>query len=304
MPLPTLLPSPLRYSVRLDHSHSEEIRLRDLRARQSTLPTTPVVTTGRKNRISGGSVQGRNTPLPTSDCVGTAPPGFIGRTSSAPVGSSDAAEDAFPAESDPKGAATHCHDRLRVQSAPASDQGGGGSGTTSGGRKSHPSNDVDPWRRRWNHHDVSPRAEEVIHFGIEQVVVPRFSSSSPLTYNNASSTIRQSSSFAQLSTARGSGSPTLQPQQLSRTSTLSGLGSGSGSGSRPRSQLAAVRAEREAIEAEARQAMARATPNLFPEICMAPPAAGGGGSCDEMIAGRRGWLAEVESKSSSAVNRQ
>lgn len=303
------LPPP-RYSVRrLDHSHSEEIRLRDLCIGQSSPPATPVaVTTGaRLEQGCGGAVQGENTPSSTSDRVGTAQFGSMGRKSSPIEGISNAADNAFPSQSGLKGEVSHRHDRSSVQSAEASDQRDGrGSGTPDGGRRSRPGSKINPRRQRRNRHEVPPTAEEAIRFGMEQGVVPRLSpspcGSAP---NSPILTLPQSSSFVQLSSAGWSGSPFPQ-QRGSRTSTLSGLGSSSGCGSRPRSQLEAVRAEREAVEAEARQAMARAAPNLFPEIFMAPPAPGDGKGGSETIAGRRGWLAEAESKPSSAavVNRQ
>lgn len=72
---------------------------------------------------------------------------------------------------------------------------------------------------------------------------------------------------------------------FSRPSSASG-GAGSGSKTESRGGLAAARAERQAAEAEARQALAKAEPNLFPEICMPPTGNGGAGQ----IRGRRGWL--------------
>lgn len=324
LPAGVRCPPPPRYSMRrLDHSHSEEIRLRDLRVRQQSPPTMPAMASnGRLLRRRGSDdngdddgVEGNQTT--SSATAATAQGEFtIGlRRSSAPEGAGNAADDAFQAQSDSSGAAAnHHHDRSRVQSAPASDRRGGGGcsaggGTTGGATRSRTrKNEIDPGdhrrnRRRRSHHDVSPRAEEeeVFRFGIEQGVVPRLLSSysSSSTPNNSSLALlrQQTGSFVQLSPAGGTGGvlPISQRQQMSRTSTLSGLGSGSGSGSRPRSQLAAVRAEREAVEAEARQAMAWAAPNLFPEIFLAPPATArgsGGSSQHEIIAGRRGWLAE------------
>lgn len=73
---------------------------------------------------------------------------------------------------------------------------------------------------------------------------------------------------------------------LSRTSTITasvGGGRGSGGGRGAGGIVAAGRKERAAADAEARQALARAEPNLFPEIFVPPS----GGS-----KGRRGWLPE------------
>lgn len=147
-------------------------------------------------------------------------------------------------------------DRSGIHTAPTSDQGGRARVPKGGG--------------------------EGIRFGVEQEIVPRVSSAS-----SPGPSPWPSTSAIQLSS--GEGSPPLQPQ-ASYTSTLS-TPSARASGSGSRSALAALRAEREAVEAEARQAMARAAPNLFPEILVAPPTDGRAGLSGEGMRGPRGWVA-------------
>ena len=76
---------------------------------------------------------------------------------------------------------------------------------------------------------------------------------------------------------------------LSRASTTSsGRRSKSWKGERG-GLLAVAREAKEAGQAEARQALARTEPNLFPEIFAASP----GEASGENLRGRRGWLAEA-----------
>ncbi|CAN0088826.1 unnamed protein product, partial [Ectocarpus sp. 6 AP-2014] len=144
----------------------------------------------------------------------------------------------------PRDCGAASHGRTRVQSAPTRHLDGATTG-----------DEVDWWSKGCK----PPIAGDVIRFGLEQAIVPRVSSPSSTNLSPW-----PSASHVQLSL--GTSTPTLQ---VSRTSALSsGLGAGSRSG------LEAVRAEREAVEAEARQAMARAEPNLFPEIIDDSPATG------------------------------
>lgn len=193
------------------------------------------------------------TPPYTSGNTIPAHAGSIGRRSSAPEGN---LQDFTLAATNH--AATR-QDGLRVQSAPASDQGG------------------------IRCHVPPQRGGDVIRFGVEQVFIPRLSSTS-----TPGPTPWPSTSAIQLSS--GEGSPRLRQQQASQPSTISAP-SRRESGSGSRSALAALRAEREAVEAEARQAMARAAPNLFPEILVAPPTAGEAGGSGDGIRGRKGWVA-------------
>eukprot|EP00752_Nemacystus_decipiens_P008616 g7695.t1 len=147
-------------------------------------------------------------------------------------------------------------DRSRVRSAPTSDQGGRCYVPKVGG--------------------------DVIRFGAEQEIVPRVSSAS-----SPGPSPWPSSSVVLVSSTESS--PRQQPQ-TSYTSTLSApAGGGSGPGSR--SVLAELRAEREAVEAGARQALARVAPNLFPEILVAPPTTGDAGGSGNGMRGPRGWVA-------------
>lgn len=162
----------------------------------------------------------------------------------------------------PRDCGAASRNRMRVQSAPTGHLGGAATG-----------HEADWWSKGYK----PSTGGNVIRFGLEQAVVPRVSS--PASTNSSP---WPSASHVQLSL--GTGSPALQ---VSRTSALSsGLGAGSGSG------LEAVRAEREAVEAEARQAIARAEPNLFPEIIVASPAAGEA-QFGNVMRGRRGWVAEA-----------
>lgn len=246
-----------RYSIRrLDDAHCEAIRMSDLRVRQSPLVGTPgagVDQTEASRRIHHIHKQA------PSSALGTSAPALVGniwRRSSAPEGNA-----ADPITSANSHAAVRQH-RSGVQSAPTSNQGG---------------------TRR-----VPPESGDVIRFGIEQEIVPRLLSSG----STPGPSPWPSSSTIQLSS--GEGTPSLQQQQqISHTSTLSAPSRRASSGSGSRSALAALRAEREAAEAEVRQAMARATPNIFPEILVAPPTAREAGGSGEGIRGRRGWVAGV-----------
>lgn len=192
---------------------------------------------------------------------GNTPPSTSGKIIRAQAGntgrrSSAPAGDAADAKFAASNLLTIRQDRPRVHSAPTSDHGGIGYALQGGG--------------------------DVIRFGVEQEIVPRLSSAS-----RPGPSPWPSSSAAQFSSEEGS--PPLQ-QQASNTSTLSGP-SRRTSGSGSRSALAALRAEREAAEAEARQAMVRAAPNLFPEILVASPTAGEAGGGADGMRGRRGWVA-------------
>ena len=247
-------PNITRYSVRrLDHTHCEEIRLSDLRVRQSSL-SGPAEADPDKTPAPQNQHKVRSSARPsTSGNSIQAPAGSARQRSSAAEGD-DVPDAKRAARID---AATRRDRWSRVRSAPTSDQGGRGHAAKRGGN--------------------------VIRFGVEQEIVPRLSAAS-----SPGPSPWRSTSAGQFSS--GEGSPGLQPQ-ASYTSTLSGP-SQRASGSGSRSALAALRAEREAAEAEARQAMARAAPNLFPEILVAPPTAGGaaGGSGNE-TRGPRGWVA-------------
>lgn len=114
---------------------------------------------------------------------------------------------------------------------------------------------------------------ECFRFGSDQGMVPMLPRSPPRQPQSAGSVLPFSSATS--------------PSLLSRASTTaSGRGS-SASGRGAPWGLAAAREEREAVEAEVRQALARAEPNLFPEIFAASTAEGG----SEELRGRRGWLA-------------
>lgn len=246
----TIPPKLTRYSVRrLDHTHCEEIRLSDLRVRQSPLLGTSEAGTDQTPASRTQHVQGGTYPPTSGNSIAT-PAGNIGRRSSAPKVIVADAKMAARIHT-----ATR-QDRSRVRSAPTSNQGG-----------------------RCN---VLKGGSDVIRFGIAQEIVPRVSlASSPGPSPWPSTSAIQFSS--------GEGSPPLQPH-ASYASTLSAP-SRRASGSGSRSALEALRAEREAAEAEARQAMARALPNIFPEILVAPPTAGGAGGSGDGMRRPRGWVA-------------
>lgn len=195
-----------------------------------------------------------------SSVQGNTPPSASDNSIPAPAGKNVGRRSSAPegiaadAKSNSRNHAATREDRSRVRSAPTSDRGERGY-VQEGGR-------------------------DVIRFGIEQEIVPRVSlASSPGPSPWPSPSVVQLSS--------GGGSPGLRPQ-ASYTSTLSAP-SRRASWSGSRSALASLRAERELVETEARQAMARAAPNLFPEI-LVPTAGEAGGSGDGMR-GRRGWVA-------------
>ncbi|CAM9258655.1 unnamed protein product [Ectocarpus sp. 4 AP-2014] len=159
----------------------------------------------------------------------------------------------------PRDCAAASRSRMRVQSAPTGHLGDAATG------------DEADWRPKGH---KPPVGGDVFRFGLEQAVVPRVSS--PSSTNSSP----WPSASHQLSLGTGTPAP-----QVSRTSALS-----SGLGADSRSGLEAVRAEREAVEAEARQAMARTEPNLFPEIIVASLPAGDAGF-GNVMRGRRGWVA-------------
>ena len=118
--------------------------------------------------------------------------------------------------------------------------------------------------------------EGFLRFGSDQGTIPRL----PSTLGRQS---WPSSLVTQFSSVGGSSFPT------SRASTTSSIRR-----SKPRKGerggvLAAAREAKEAGDLEARQALARAEPNLFPEICSASLT----DANDEKLRGRRGWLAKA-----------
>eukprot|EP00903_Cladosiphon_okamuranus_P010537 g9967.t1 len=244
---------PFRYSIRrLGRTHSEEIRLSDLRVHQPPLlgmmeaVPNQASASQRQDDMQGSarhSVSGNSTP---------AQAGNVERRSNVPEGIADDAQVAARSH------AVTRQDQSGVHCTPTSDQGGSVYVPKGGG------------------------GGEVIRFGVEQEIVPRLASASSPGLSPWPST-----SAVQLSS--GEGSSPLQPH-ASYTSTLSAP-SRRASGSGSRSALATLRAEREAVEAEARQTMARAAPNLFPEILVTPQTVERASGSANGMRGPRGWVA-------------
>lgn len=127
--------------------------------------------------------------------------------------------------------------------------------------------------------NFSPPGGEAIRLEIGQEVIPRLSSAVPLNQSSLEST-----TLLQLSSQRES-SLLLMPRSSTPLPP-----SRECSRRRSRSSPAEARAERNAIEAEARQALARAQSTLFPELVVDPPITTETGG-DRATRGRRGWLA-------------